>query len=117
MRIIDKLQSKEAIKKALEIEIENQYINIDGKKMNFSKFIQGEIKNILKFLPKNKIWLKLFNDFSNYKMCQLSTRIRLVNELMEALIQEYQEPIINKRPVYKNDLTIAFLEEYSVKFI
>ena len=36
MRLIDKLSTKDAIKKALEIEIENQYINIDGKKRNFS---------------------------------------------------------------------------------
>ncbi len=105
MRIIDKLDSKEAVKKALEIEIDNQYIDIDGKKMNFSKFIQGEIKKILKLLPKNKTWLKLFNDFSNYKIYEVSTRINLVNEFMEALIQEYQEPVLTRKPFYKNDLT------------
>ena len=48
MRLIDKLPNKAAIKKALEIETTNQYINIDGKTKPFSKYMLDEIKKILK---------------------------------------------------------------------
>ena len=39
MKLIDKLEHKEEIKKALDIEIKNHYINIIGKTKPFCKFL------------------------------------------------------------------------------
>ena len=39
MKLIDKLENREEIKKALEIEVKNRYINIVGKRKSFSKYM------------------------------------------------------------------------------
>ena len=46
MKLIDKLENKETIKKALDIEVKNRYINIIGKTKPFSKYILSEIKKM-----------------------------------------------------------------------
>ena len=76
MKLIDKLENKEAIKKALEIETKNRYINVVGKTKPFSKFILAEIKKIIKIFPKDEKWRNIYNDFSCYQMLSLAERIK-----------------------------------------
>ncbi len=106
MKLIDKLPSREAIKKALEIEVKNKYINIDGKTKPFSKFMLSEIKKIIKLLPKDEKWRNMYNNFVSYHVFSLSERIKLINELCEMLLKPYVEPVIvNEKPYTSNPST------------
>ena len=42
----------EKIKQAITLEIKYQYIDFDGKQMNFSKFMIGILKDVLKKINK-----------------------------------------------------------------
>ena len=103
MRLIDKLPNKAAIKKALEIETNNQYINIDGKTKPFSKYMLDEIQKILKIVPKDENWQKLYKYFSYYHLFGTSERIKAINDLCELLTKEYTEPVKETPKTYTND--------------
>jgi len=105
MKLIDKLENKEAIKKALEIETKNRYINVVGKTKPFSKFILAEIKKIIKIFPKDEKWRNIYNDFSCYQMLSLAERIKLINKFCELLSAPYVEktPTDEVKKVYSND--------------
>lgn len=93
MKLIEKLENRDAIKKALEIEIKNRYINIDGKTKPFSKYILAEIKKIIKLLPKNEKWRNMYKVFESYPFLMMAERIRAVNEFCELLVEQYVEYI------------------------
>ena len=96
MKLIDKLENKDALKKAIEIEVSNNYINIVGKTKPFSKYMLAEIKKIIKLLPKNENWRNIYSSFSYYQQLMLSERIKLINKLCELLVEPYVEYVPEK---------------------
>ncbi len=105
MRLFDKLENRAEIKKALEIEVKNYYINIVGKKKSFSKYMLGEIKKIIRLLPKNEKWRNIYKSFDNYQLLMLSERINLINDVCELLSEpyiEYSDENAVKKP-FSND--------------
>ncbi len=98
MKLIEKLENREAIKKALEIESKNRYINIDGKTKSFAKYILAEIKKIIKLLPKNEKWRNIYQKFSCYHLLSIAERIKVINEFCELLVEPYIETIKLEKP-------------------
>jgi len=103
MKLIEKLEHKDAIKKALEIEIKNRYININGKTKPFSKYILSEIKKIIKLLPKNEKWRNMYKTFESYQMLMLAERIKVINDFCELLMEPYIEYAPPEKKQYSNN--------------
>ena len=93
MKIIERLDNRDEIKKALEIEIKNNYINIVGKKKSFSKYMLGEIKKIIHMMPKSEKWRDIYQDFDNYQLLMLSERIKVINKFCEFVSENYIERV------------------------
>ena len=103
MKLIDKLDNKEALKKALELEVSNHYIDLTGKTKNFSKFMLAQIKKIIQLIPKNEKWRNLYKNFSYYHMMMTAERIKLINETCELLSAEYTEYIPQEKKFFTNN--------------
>ncbi|MDD3593819.1 MAG: ATP-dependent DNA helicase RecG [Candidatus Gastranaerophilales bacterium] len=103
MKLADKLTNFNTIKKAIEIEIKNNYINIDGKTQSFAKFIAGEVKKIVKLFPKETKWKKLLKKLEYYHMDNVSERINNLNELIILLHTPIDEDDTIKNNLYSTD--------------
>ncbi|MCQ2958047.1 MAG: ATP-dependent DNA helicase RecG [Candidatus Gastranaerophilales bacterium] len=103
MKLIDKLENKEVLKKALELEVSNHYIDLTGKTKTFSKFMLTQIKKIIKLMPKNEKWRNVYNSFSCYHLFTLSERIKLINDVCELLTEEFIEVIPVEKKPFTND--------------
>ena len=105
MKLIDKLDNKDEIKKALEIEVKNHYINIVGRRKSFSRYMLSEIKKIIRLVPKNESWRNIYTSFNNYQLLMLSERIQVINRLCELLSEPYVEyiPENKEKKPFSND--------------
>ena len=73
------------IKKACEIEIKHQYIDIDGKMLNFSTFMCKELLKIYRFTRKNPLWFNLLELFESYHNSTSIQRQKIIEKLLESL--------------------------------
>ena len=80
-----KIHNFEIIKKAVEIEVKHNYINISGKTCPFSKFMLNELHQITQEFPKNPAWKNLYEIFQSYPVSDLSTRMKLIKQLVKCL--------------------------------
>jgi len=85
-----KIENLETIKKAIEVEIKHQYIDIAGKKCAFSKFIYNELKQISKMDPKNPKWERLCDIFLQYPFDDVSNRMKAVKQLINSLKDPFE---------------------------
>ena len=92
MKLIDKLENSDAIKKALEIETKNKYINIDGKTKPFSQFMLGEVRKIVRLFPKSSKWKNMYNIFDIYHLLNTDERKNALADFCELLLEPYVEP-------------------------
>ncbi len=101
------MENLEQIKKAIEIEVKYQYININGKTKSFSSFICSEIKKELKS-SKNPKWQILLEHFQHYPMDTLFQRKRslerLVSVIKSDLEQKKEENNKDKKLTLKSDV-------------
>ena len=101
------MENLEQIKKAIEIEVKYQYININGKTKSFSSFICSEIKKELKS-SKNPKWQILLEHFQHYPMDTLFQRKRslerLVSVIKSDLEQKKEENNKDKNLTLKSDV-------------
>ena len=101
------MEDLEQIKKAIEIEIKYQYININGKTRSFSSFICSELRKEIKS-SKNPKWQILLEHFQRYPMDTLFQRKksleRLVSVIKSDLEQPKQENNKDKKLTLKSDV-------------
>lgn len=101
------MENLEQIKKAIEIEVKYQYININGKTKSFSSFICSEIKKELK-MSKNPKWQILLEHFQHYPMDTLFQRKksleRLVSVIKSDMEQKKEENNKDKKLTLKSDV-------------
>ncbi len=84
------MQNLEQIKKAIEVEIKYQYININGKTKSFSSFICSELKNEYK-LSKNPKWQILLEHFRRYNIDSLFQRKKSIDKLVSAIKSDIEQ--------------------------
>ena len=99
------MESFEQIKKAIEVEIKYQYININGKARNFSSFICSELKKEIK-QSKNPKWQILLEHFEHYNMDTLPQRKKSLERLISVIKNNNQEEKFQKDKVltFKSDV-------------
>ncbi len=99
VNIDKKIENLETIKKAIDVEIKHQYIDISGKTCSFSRFICDEIKIIQKIDPQNPAWKRLYDLFDHYSVNDVSSRVKAVKHLVKQLKNPFlkEETIIKKK--------------------
>ena len=78
------MENLEQIKKAIEVEVKYQYINITGRTGSFSKFICGELKKEFK-ASKNPKWQVLLEYFERYPMFSMPDRKHAIERLVTVI--------------------------------
>ena len=78
------MENLEQIKKAIDVEVKYQYININGKTKSFSSFICSELRKEIK-VSKNPKWKILLEHFLKYPMDSLSQRKKSLEKLVRVI--------------------------------
>ncbi|MEW5819625.1 MAG: ATP-dependent DNA helicase RecG [Cyanobacteriota bacterium] len=91
------------IKRAIEVEIKHQYIDLKGKKSTFSRYISSLAKNYYKIPPKDKRWADIALLFNSYDRMNISERIKAINTLQSVLIEALPQKITVKKVKKQSD--------------
>jgi len=83
------MEDFEQVKKALEIEVSNRYINIRGKKCDFAAFIRSILKKEIKKHPDNPKWRVLYEHFEQYPMETAPSRKKSLERFVSVVKTEY----------------------------
>lgn len=75
------LKNLETLKKAVEVEVKHNYINIPGRTCSFSKFMLSEIHKLTREFPENPAWKNLYEIFQTYPTSGLNTRMKIIKQL------------------------------------
>lgn len=79
------LEDLDRIKQAVDIETKYRYIDIFGRRQNFSTFIKSEIKKELKKSKKNPRWQVLYEAFDVYPYSSVPERRRSIEHLIRVI--------------------------------
>lgn len=75
------------IKKAIDLEVKHQYIDIKGKKSTFSQYITSIAQSYYKLPPKDKRWAELAVQFKTYSHMNTAERIKSL-KFLETLLEK-----------------------------
>lgn len=93
-----RLENFETLKKAVEVEVKHNYINIPGRTCSFSKFMLGEIYKISRDFPANPAWKNLYEIFQSYPTASLPTRMKIIKQLAKNLKNPSGEAATETKP-------------------
>ncbi len=91
-------ENLETLKKAVEVEVKHNYINIPGKTCTFSKFMLGETYRLSKEFPENPAWKNLYEIFQTYPTAGLNTRMKIIKQLARSIKNPQGEPEKKEKP-------------------
>src|SRR5574344_679270 len=103
----------EQIKKAIEVEVKHQYINIRGKEKTFARFIQGEILREYKKSKLSPKWQIVYECFKQYSTDGMPLRKRAIRRLTDAIRAELHPNEVQE----KNNFQYSSPEETDVIYI
>jgi ATP-dependent DNA helicase RecG len=86
------MDNLEQVKKAVEIEVKNKYININGKTRSFASFICSVLKQEIKLYPDNPKWKVLLEHFERYPMETVPSRKKSLERLVSVIKAQYISP-------------------------
>ena len=98
------LEDLERIKQAIDIEVKYRYIDIFGRRQNFSKFIKDEIKKEIKKDKKNPRWAVLYEAFDVYPYSSVPQRRKSIEHLVRVIKLEHQKELMEEDEVHKMEL-------------
>lgn len=82
------MENLEVIKKAINVEIKNKYINIRGRKQYFSDFMVSHIRRHIKVSPTPERWKAILEYFKIYSTSSYIERKKYVEFFIKVLKQE-----------------------------
>lgn len=85
------IENLDKIKQAIDIEVKYRYIDIHGKRQNFSSFIRNEVAQNYKKSNKNQKWLVLLESFENYPYSSVPDRKKAIEHLVKVIKTELQQ--------------------------
>ncbi len=111
----------EKVKKALTLEIKYQYINFDGRKTNFSKFMTSILYDVLKRINKieKQNVANLINLFESYAFDSVSNRKYTIDRTLELFdrLRKQIKPRNKKNLQEKHCEFKEEIEEVDVTFV
>ena len=84
------MENLDQIKKAIEVEVKYQYININGKTRSFSSFICSELRKKIKS-SKNPKWQILLEHFQHYPMDTIFQRKKSIERLVSVIKSDIEQ--------------------------
>lgn len=84
------MENLDQIKKAVEVEVKYQYININGKTRSFSSFICSELRKKIKS-SKNPKWQILLEHFQHYPMDTIFQRKKSIERLVSVIKSDIEQ--------------------------
>ena len=84
------MENLDQIKKAVEVEVKYQYININGKTKSFSSFICSELRKKIKS-SKNPKWQILLEHFQHYPMDTIFQRKKSIERLVSVIKSDIEQ--------------------------
>ena len=79
------MDNLEIIKKAIDVEVKNKYINIRGKKQYFSDFMKSNIRKIMKHSSIPERWKALLQYFNLYSTSSMPDRKKYIEFFIKVL--------------------------------
>ena len=111
----------EKVKQAITLEIKYQYINFDGKKTNFSKFMTGILYDVLKKINKieKQNIANLINLFESYHIDSVHNRKYTIDKTLEtfARLRKQIKPQEKKETTKETKEYQEEIEEIDVAFV
>ncbi|MBR1461335.1 DEAD/DEAH box helicase, partial [bacterium] len=98
------LEDLERIRQAIDIEVKYRYIDIFGRRQNFSKFIKDEIKKEIKKDKKNPRWAVLYEAFDVYPYSSVPQRRKSIEHLIRVIKLEHQKELMEEDEAQKMEL-------------
>lgn len=104
------MENLEQVKKAVEIEINHRFININGKTRTFSSFICSILRKEIKLHSNNPKWKVLLEHFEHYPMENAPSRKKSIERLVSVIKSEYINPTKqlesakDKHPISQTDV-------------
>lgn len=82
-----------SIRKAIQFEIEHQYINAIGKTADFTNFVISKANEALRFFPDSVEWRTIIQLVKRYHLLDQISRMSIVNKIIESLneLEEFYE--------------------------
>ena len=105
------LENIELLRKAVEVEIKYSYIDIQGKKSTFSKFVKSELLKEYKKTKAQK-WQVLIEAMERYSVENLPARRKILNRLCKVIKDD-----INPKPENAEIKNIKLANECDVTYI
>jgi ATP-dependent DNA helicase RecG len=107
------MDNLDQVKKAVEIEVKNKYININGKTRTFAAFICSVLKKEIKLYPDNPKWKVLLEHFERYPMETVPSRKKSLERFVSVIKAQYINPKpsieeksnTDKKPISQMDVT------------
>lgn len=107
------MENLELIKKAINVEIKNKYINIRGKKQYFSDFMKSHIRQIMKDSKLPERWKAIFECFDLYSTSSLPDRkkyIELFVKVMKLELKKVEEKQDDDKFVPAIDSDVTYIK-------
>ncbi|MBR3890001.1 hypothetical protein IKJ53_05745, partial [bacterium] len=82
------MENLELLKKAINVEIDNKYINIRGKKQYFAEFMMTYIRKYIKTSHMPERWKSVLECFNLYSNSSYIERKKYVDIFIKVLKQE-----------------------------
>ena len=79
------MENIELLKRAINVEIKNKYINIRGKKQYFSDFMKTHIKSIMKQSQIPERWKVIFEHFNLYSTSSMPDRKKAIDYFIKVM--------------------------------
>ncbi len=110
----------EKVKQAITLEIKYQYINFDGKKMNFSKFMIGILYDVLKRINRveKQNVANLINLFESYSIDSVFNRKYTIDKTLELFyrLRKQIKPKVKKNVTESKEFQEE-IEDIDVTFV
>ena len=110
----------EKVKQAITLEIKYQYINFDGKKMNFSKFMIGILYDVLKRINRveKQNVANLINLFESYSIDSVFNRKYTIDKTLELFyrLRKQIKPKVKKNATESKEFQEE-IEDIDVTFV
>ena len=88
------MENLDLIKRAINVEIKNKYINIQGKKQKFSDFMKFHIRKFIKLSSTPERWKAILKCFDMYSVASLPDRKNYIELFVKVMRYElkHKEP-------------------------
>ncbi len=107
------MENLELLKRAINVEVKNKYINIRGKKQNFSDFMKMHIRKIMKQSLIPERWKVIFEYFDMYSTSSMPDRKKAIEyfvKVMQLELRQKKDEEKNKKRILDPHSSVTYVK-------